>query len=99
MISNIITLILSSIIGYRVCYLINYKPQMSDPYKLKKQHLILTWNSQEYHIHHWITFSIIVLLLILGRYCSIHIFLMVIGLSLGCVLEGFLFDDWYKIKI
>lgn len=103
MISNIIIFIiifiLSLIVGYRICYLINYKPQIEDPYNLKKQHLILTWNSQNYHIHHWITFSIIIILLFLGRYCSFCVFLMIIGLSLGCVFEGFLFDDWYKIKI
>ena len=96
---DIIIIITSTLFGYKVCYLVNYQPQINDPYKVKKQHLILTWNSQDYHIHHWITFSIIIVFIILGRYCPFYIFLIVIGLSFGCILEGFLFDDWYKIKL
>ena len=96
---NIGIFIISTLFGYKICYLINYKPQINDPHKFKKQHLILTWNSQDYHIHHWITFSIIIILLIIGRYCPLYIFLMVIGLSVGCILEGFLFNDWYQIKL
>ena len=96
---DIVVIIISTLLGYRICYLINYKPQKNDPLKKNQQHLILTWNSQDYHIHHWITFSIIILLLILGRYCPFYIFLMLIGLSLGCALEGFLFSDWYIIKL
>ena len=96
---EISVLIIFIIIGYKICYHINYLPQQGQLKHLKKQYLILTWNSQDYHIHHWITFSIIIILLIIGRYCPLYIFLMVIGLSLGCILEGFLFNDWYQIKL
>ena len=96
---DIVLLFISIIIGYIICYYLNYLPQQNDPLKQKKQHLILTWNSQEYHIHHWITFSVIIVLIMIGRYSSFYLFLCIIGFSLGCILEGFLFSDWYKIKI
>lgn len=98
-ITDILIISISTLIGYRICYLINYKPQQNDSLKNTKQHLILTWNSQDYHIHHWITFSFIIVLSIIGRYCSFYFFLAIIGLSLGCILEGFLFDDWHRIKL
>lgn len=96
---DIVFLFISIIIGYIICYYLNYLPQQNDLLKQKKQHLILTWNSQSYHIHHWITFSIIILLIIIGRYSSFYLIIIIIGFSFGCALEGFLFDDWYKIKI
>jgi len=96
---DIILLVISIIIGYKICYYLNYLPQQNDPLKQKKQHLILTWNSQEYHIHHWITFSIIILLIIIGRYVSFYLIVILVGLSFGCIIEGFLFDDWYKIRL
>lgn len=96
---SLVLLLIFTIIGYKICYYINYLPQQNDPLKQKKQHLILTWNSSEYHIHHWITFSIIIMLLIIGRYSSFYLLILIIGLSSGCILEGFLFDDWYKIRI
>ena len=96
---DIILLVISIIIGFKICYYLNYLPQQNDPLKQKKQHLILTWNSQEYHIHHWITFSIIILLIIIGRYVSFYLLVILIGLSFGCILEGFLFNDWYKIRL
>lgn len=96
---DIILLVISIIIGFKICYYLNYLPQQNDPLKQKKQHLILTWNSQEYHIHHWITFSIIIMLIIIGRYLSFYLLVILIGLSFGCILEGFLFDDWYKIRL
>ena len=96
---DIILLVISIIIGFKICYYLNYLPQQNDPLKQKKQHLILTWNSQEYHIHHWITFSIIIMLIIIGRYLPFYLLVLLIGLSFGCILEGFLFNDWYKIRL
>lgn len=96
---EISVLIIFIIIGYKICYHINYLPQQGQLKDLKKQYLILTWNSQDYHIHHWISFTIIIIMLFIGRYTSRILFVGLIGLSVGCVLEGFLFDDWHQIKV
>ena len=71
------SLLIFTIIGYLICYRINYLPQQNDSNNLKKQHLILTWNSQDYHIHHWITFSIIIILCIIARYSHFILFILI----------------------
>ena len=44
---EISVLIIFIIIGYKICYHINYLPQQGQLKDLKKQYLILTWNSQD----------------------------------------------------
>ncbi len=95
-------LFFSTIIGFYISYLVHYLPHSIEIHKKEKKYskkLILTWNSKQYHIHHWITFSIVILLLLLGRYAHISIFYVFIGLSLGTIFEDFLFDNIFKIEI
>ena len=40
----------------------------------------------------------IILTLFIGRYAKPFIFNIVVGLFIGGIMEGFLFDDWYIIS-
>ena len=91
-------LILSIVIGYLLAYFINYLPQQKDININFLQKLELTWNSKKYHIHHWITFLIIILSMLIGRYTDFKSFSVLFGLLIGGILEGFLFDDWHIIR-
>ena len=95
-------LFFSIFVGYIISYLIHYLPHSLEKKTNDKKYtkkLILTWNSKQYHIHHWITFSIIILLAILGKYAPRPFFYVLIGLSLGTIFEDFLFDNIFKIEI
>ena len=91
--------ILSTIIGYFIVLFVNYIHQQNDINNNFTQKLELTWNSDKYHIHHWITFSIIIVFMLISRYSKPYIFNILLGLFTGGILEGFLFDDWHIIKI
>jgi len=90
--------IVSIIIGYLIVLLVNYLPQQNDINNNFIQKLELTWNSTKFHIHHWITFSTVITFMIIGRYAKPIIFNILVGLFIGAILEGFLFDDWYIIQ-
>lgn len=90
-----IYLLLYIYLGFLITYLVNYLPQKINTHI--EQKLIFTWNNKEYHIHHWITFSIFIFIFLLGRYCSSILCIVLIGMSIGCILEDFLFDDWFVI--
>ena len=92
-------LLFSTLIGYTLAYFIHYLPHKNDKEKKYTKKLILTWNSKQYHIHHWITFSIIILLLLIGKYVPTPVLLVLIGLSLGTIFEDFLFDNIFKIEV
>ena len=94
----IFSFILSIIIGFLLSYYIHYLPVINDINNENKKKLILFWNKKIYHIHHWITFSMIIFLLILGAILPTPILYICIGLSLGTICEDFLFDDIFKIE-
>tara|TARA_B100000902_G_C26893954_1_gene708778 strand:- start:127 stop:435 length:309 start_codon:yes stop_codon:yes gene_type:complete len=95
-------LFFSTLIGFSIAYLVHYLPHSLEKKNKEKKYtkkLILTWNSKKYHIHHWITFSIIIILLLLGKYVSDSLFFVFIGLALGTIFEDFLFDNIFKIEM
>jgi hypothetical protein len=62
-----------------------------------KSKLILQWNEFCYHIHHWITFSILILItynLVLPSYTK----KILIYFFIGIILENFTFHGIFKIK-
>jgi|TARA_Y100000992_G_scaffold300968_1_gene270768 hypothetical protein len=95
----IVLFVLFTGIGYGLSYYIHYLPHQNDPDKKYTKKLILTWDSKDYHIHHWITFSLIILLLVLGKFSPNWLIVIFIGLSLGTIFEDFLFDNIFKIEI
>ena len=91
-------------IGYILSYYYNYKYNSNNYYKrndstYKLQELILIMNGKCYHIHHFISLSIIIISILLGKYIkNNYIIFSIICLLIGSCLEDFLFKDWYLIK-
>ncbi len=95
----ILVFIISIIISYTLSYYIHYLPHKNDVNKKYTKKLILTWDSKQYHIHHWITFSLVIFILLLGKYSNDYLIAIYIGLCLGTIFEDFLFDNIFKIEI
>lgn len=62
-----------------------------------KKKLILQWNKYCYHIHHWITFSILILITY-NLFLPSYIKKILIYLFIGVILENFTFKGIFKIK-
>tara|TARA_B100001175_G_scaffold295925_1_gene284433 strand:+ start:288 stop:635 length:348 start_codon:yes stop_codon:yes gene_type:complete len=100
---NIFTIIMYyiiafSIIGFILSYYIHYLPTINDINNENPKQLILFWNNKIYHVHHWITFSIIIIILYVGSTVQKNILNAMVGLCLGTIFEDFLFDDIFKIE-
>ena len=95
----ILVFILSIIVAYTLSYYIHYLPSKNDIDKKYTKKLILTWDSKQYHIHHWITFSLVIFILLLGKYSNDYLIAIYIGLCLGTIFEDFLFDNIFKIEV
>ena len=92
-------LFISIILGFILLYLINYLPEKKDKKNTYILELYLFINGQCYHIHHWITLSIILILIFLiNRIDNIIILNIIVGFILGAILEDFLFKDEFKLK-
>ena len=66
--------------------------------KSKIQKVILRWNDACFHIHHWITFTIILFAFISGRYLTDLWFNFIIAIIFGIIAESFLFKDVFDVK-
>lgn len=93
-----------AIVGFLIAYLIHYLPWKADKHierseRKNTKKLILTWNSVEYHIHHWITFSLVTMLLLMGYYGGGMLVFGCVGLSTGAVVEDFLFKGIFRFNI
>lgn len=95
----VLVFILSIMVAYALSYYIHYLPHKNDTDKKYTKKLILTWNSKQYHIHHWITFSLVIFILLLGKYSNDYLIAIYIGLCLGTIFEDFLFDNIFKIEV
>jgi hypothetical protein len=99
-------LLIGFIYGFILSYIIHYLPweeenhkQIDSKDKKYSKKLILIWNLNQYHIHHWITFSLICVFLLIGRYASKPVLNLLLGLSLGTILEDFLFDTIFDFNV
>ena len=77
--------------GFMLAYMVNYKSQ-------KKQALILQWNNKCYHIHHWITYSIIVLTILAAKHYSVSVDYAMIYFLVGLILEDFLYRNIFQLR-
>lgn len=64
----------------------------------KIQKLVLRWNNACFHVHHWITFTALLLALIAGRYLTMSAFNLLVVIIFGIISESFLFKDVFEIK-
>lgn len=83
--------IVAVIFGFILAYVLNFKSK-------KKQALMLIWDEKCFHIHHWITYSFIIVIILLTKYYSISIDYLVVFFLLGLVLEDFLYRDIFQIR-
>ena len=60
-------------------------------HKKGKQYFILFWNKSCYHIHHWITISIIISILIVTHHLHHNIFYGIIACLLGIMMEDLVY--------
>ena len=101
-----ILLLIGFVYGFIVSYIIHYLPweeenhkQIETKDKKYSKKLILTWDLKQYHIHHWVTFSLICVFLLIGRFASNQLLYLLLGLSLGTILEDFLFDTIFDFNV
>jgi hypothetical protein len=66
--------------------------------KTKIQKMILRWNNMCFHVHHWITFSVLLFAFASGRYLNITMFNVMIAIFFGIIAESFLFKDVFDVK-
>ena len=101
-----ILLLIGFVYGFIVSYIIHYLPweeennkqiETKDKKYIKK--LILIWDLKQYHIHHWVTFSLICVFLLIGRFASNQVFNLLLGMSIGTILEDFLFDTIFDFNV
>ena len=64
----------------------------------KIQKLLLRWNRMCFHIHHWITFGVILFAFIAGHYINVGLFNIVVAIIVGIIAEGFLFEDVFSVS-
>lgn len=88
------------ILGFGLMVLLNYVPnvEMRKDKKNRLEEVIVILGNDCYHLHHYILFLLFMLVLMLGRYGSNKVLLILISLGIGSILEDLLFSDWTKIK-
>ena len=93
-----------TVVGFLIAYLIHYLPWKAEKHiehskRKNTKKLILTWNSVEYHIHHWVTFSFMTVLLLVGYYGGALLVFGCVGLAVGAVAEDFLFKGIFRFNV
>ena len=88
---NYIINIIAILFGFILAYVLNYK-------STKKQALMLIWNDKCFHIHHWISYSMLLLVILFAKYFPIKIDIYIIFFLIGLILEDFLYRDIFKIR-
>ena len=63
--------------------------------------IIVSIFNHKYHIHHWIIFTIIflILVIIILFYEYNNLFALLLGICLGSILQGLTYNDAFDIKI
>jgi len=86
-------LVLSVVASFIIMVFINFLPRKTD------QKIIFHFGGKCYHLHHWITGIFLLLFAFLVRHIDTYTFNIIIGVIIGFVLEGFLFEDMFKIMV
>jgi len=79
------------IFGFFLAYMFNYKSS-------KKQALMLIWNEKCFHIHHWITYGILLLAMLFVKFFPMDIDYIAIFFIVGLILEDFLYRDIFQVR-
>ena len=79
------------LLGFFIAFILNYKSS-------KKQALMLIWNDKCFHIHHWISYGIILLAMLFHKFFPMEIDYIVIFFIVGLILEDFLYRDIFQVR-
>jgi len=60
--------------------------------------LVLQWNSNCFHIHHWFTFLLVILIIHYICNISIHTKRLLYSFFMGVISEDLMFRNLFKIK-
>jgi len=93
-------LISSVVLGFVFAYKFNYSPNKKHGKDINyRQELDLFIGKTCYHIHHWIYFSILLIVFCLGKYDeTYYLSNIIMGALIGFIFEDFLFADVFWIK-
>ena len=81
----------AAVFGFFLAYILNYK-------STKTQALLLIWNDKCFHMHHWITYGILLLAMLFIKYFPVEIDYIAIFFIVGLILEDFLYRDIFQIR-
>lgn len=93
MIKNFYIYGLLFIIALLLAIRINFEKKKSFREELK-----LYWGKYCFHIHHWITYSLFILLIIIGKYNSELMVNSTIAVLLAIILEDFLYGNVFSLR-
>lgn len=66
--------------------------------KAYREELKLFWGKYCFHIHHWLTYSLFILLILIGRYNSDLMVYSTIAVLLAIILEDFLYGNIFDLR-
>jgi hypothetical protein len=69
-----------------------------DKKKSFREELKLYWGDSCFHLHHWITYSLFIGLILVGKYISSFYMNCIIALLFGIICEDFLYGDVFKLR-
>ena len=72
---------------------VNYEKQKSYREELK-----LYWGKYCFHIHHWLTYTLFILLILIGRHNSDLMVYSTIAVLLAIILEDFLYGNIFDLR-
>ena len=100
LINDYVIIFIAAIIGFILAVVINYIPSKHHHMdKSYRQEIDLFIANNCYHIHHWMSLTLVLLFLFIGKfYSDTYFFIILIGLLIGIILEDFLFGDVFKIR-
>jgi hypothetical protein len=90
--SNYINIILL-IIGFLIAFKVNYQRNPNS-----KQALMLIFNNKCYHIHHWVTYGLIILIILASKHLKNKYLFMIIYFLLGLISEDFLYRNILQFR-
>lgn len=91
MIKNYVEYLVSFILGFGVTYFFHYSNS-------GKKKLVLQWENSCYHIHHWITFLLLIVMIHYVCNISPHTKLLMYYFFFGVISEDLMFKNLFKIK-
>ena len=69
-----------------------------DKKKSYREELKLYWGKYCFHLHHWITYSIFIALIMIGKYNSELMVNSTIAVLLAIIFEDFLYGNVFNLK-